>query len=362
MFQRVSKLFQKKKSTSEPVNTDMCHGDNECGSWSPAAADAFEQFVRTHGSSEVTSVAAAGPLMCLSGAKNGELSLCRHTTGEVIQKWSTHEKEITKVACGGQNHELYASASRDKRICVWRCSSDCAETGPQCRCSGHDMVVTGVSLSPSGSHMLSGSRDNSVRLWDVDGGQCVRMTALAQNVVTHVCWGRSCGTWVVAQSSEDKTIRLWDSRSLRVAFTTVPKQYIQTCCDLSGADDRFCLSASNGFGGNGCEATLWDLRGGAKILREFTGHFETINGCCFVPSSSHFMAATCSNDGIVRLWDCDSGITLATVVIPASGPLTSITANVDGSLYVSSFFAGIQVLSVQQKVSGTINLQRTSAF
>jgi len=363
MFRKVSRMFRKKKSTPTlPVSADMCHGDSECSSWPSAGVEACKQFVRTHGTSEVTSVAAAGPLTCLSGAKNGELAICRVTTGDVIHKWAGHEKEVIKVACGGVNRELFASASRDKTVCVWRYSGNCMETGPSCRYSGHDLVVTGVTLSPSGSHMLSGSRDNTVRLWDVAGGQCIRMTALAQNVVTHMCWGHASGTWLVAQSSEDKTVRLWDTRSLRVAITTAPKQYIQTCCDLSLGDDQLCLSASNGFGGSGCEATLWDLRAGAHILREFTGHFETVSGCCFVPSSSHFIAATCSNDGTVRLWDCNSGVALATVSIPASGPLSSIAANDDCSLYVSSFSAGIQVLSVQQKVSGTIDLQRTAAF
>jgi len=359
MLRKVSMLFQRKKSASKPVNADMCHGDNECISWSSAAC---KQFVRAHDTSEVTAVAAADPFTCLSGTKSGELALCWHASGQVIQKWSGHEKEITKVACGGQNRELCASASRDKAICIWRCSSDGPEAVPVCRYPGHDMVVTGVTLNPSGTHMLSGSRDNSVRLWDVASGHCVRMMALAQNVVTHVCWSPSSASWMVAQSSEDKTVRLWDVRSLHVAVTTAAKQYIQTCCDISATDDRLCLSASNGFGGNGCEATLWDLRAAARPLREFSGHFETVSGCCFVPSTSRCVAATCSNDGSVRLWDCDSGVNLATVSIPASGPLTSISANVDNSLYVSSFFAGIQLLSVIQNANGTIDLQRTAAF
>jgi len=211
--------------------------------------------------------------------------------------------------------------------------------------------------------MISGSRDNTVRLWDVAGGQCIRTMALAQNLVTDVCWGHSSGSRLVAQSSEDKTVRLWDTRSLHAAVTTTPKQHIQTCCDLSGADDRLCMSASNGFGGNGCEATLWDLRSGARPLREFTGHFETVNGCCFVVSPDLNVAATCSSDGTIRLWDCDNGVPLASLSIPASGPLTGIAAATDdSSLYVSSFFAGVQVMSVRQNVTGTVGLQRTATF
>jgi len=363
MLHKVSMVFRKKKSSSKPVNSYMSRGDHEYKNLSSAVTtDSCKQFVRAHGTSEVTSVAAADPPTCLSGTKSGELALCRHATGEIVQKWSGHDKEITKVACGGQNRELYVSASRDKTICVWRHRSDSSEYGLQYRYSGHDLSVTGVTLSPSGSHILSGSRDNTVRLWDVASGQCVQMMALAQNVVTHVCWSHCSDSPMAAQSSEDKTVRLWDTRSLRVAVTTAPKQYIQTCCDVSGVNDRLCLSASNGFGGNGCEASLWDLRTSARPLREFTGHFATVTGCCFVPLSSRFTAATCSNDGTVRLWDCDTGANLATVSIPASGPLTSISPNVDSMLFVSSFFAGIQVLTVRQNTAGTIDLQQTAAY
>jgi len=364
MLRRVSKLFGNKLSRSKTVtsNRDACYGHSGCSSWSPADIDTCQQFVRAHGSSEVTSVVAVESLTCLSGAKNGDLALNRRTTGEVIQKWTGHEKEITKVACGGQNHDLYASASRDKTVAIWRWSVESAETSPQCRYSGHDLVVTGVTLNPSCSQMLSGSRDNTVRLWDVDSGQCIRMTALAQNIVTHVCWGRASGSWMVAQSSEDKTVRLWDTRSLHVAIATVPKNHIQTCCDLTAADDRCCMSTSNGFGGNGCEATLWDLRSATTPLLEFSGHVETVSGCCFVPSHSRFMAATCSNDGTVRLLDCGSGVTLASLSIPASGPLTSIASSGDNSLYVSTFYAGIQVLSLRQNSTGIIDIHRTAAF
>jgi len=362
MFHKIAKILGNRKSSSKPVNRSTCHGDNGYSIRLPGDTDTCKQFVRTHGASEVTSVAAAGSSMCLSGAKNGELAVSKHTTGDIIQKWSGHAKEVTKVGCGGQNHDLYASASRDKTVCIWRCSSDSTD-GPQCRYSGHELVVTGVALSPCGSQMFSGSRDNTVRLWDVARGQCIRMTALAQNLVTHVCWGRAAGSWLVAQSSEDKTIRLWDARSLHVAITTAPKQQIQTCCDLSGTDDRLCMSASNGFGGSGCEATLWDLRSGARPLHEFIGHFETVNGCCFILSPTQLMAATCSSDSTIRLWNCDTGVPLATLSIPASGPLSSIVAaDCSSSLYVSSFFAGIQVVSVQQNITGAIGLQRVTTF
>lgn len=51
--------------------------------------------------------------------------------------------------------------------------------------------------------------------------------------------------------------RLWDSRGLQVAHIFPTKQHIQTYCEVS-EDGHKCISCSNGFGGEGCEATVRD--------------------------------------------------------------------------------------------------------
>ena len=53
--------------------------------------------------------------------------------------------------------------------------------------------------------------------------------------------------------------RLWDGRSMEVVKNFPKKQYIQTCCDFID-DGLTCISTSNGFGGHGCEITVyWPL-------------------------------------------------------------------------------------------------------
>lgn len=55
--------------------------------------------------------------------------------------------------------------------------------------------------------------------------------------------------------------RLWDSRGLQVAHMFPAKQHIQTYCEVS-EDGHKCISCSNGFGGEGCEATVRNWGGG----------------------------------------------------------------------------------------------------
>ncbi len=40
---------------------------------------------------------------------------------------------------------------------------------------GHHHIVRSVSISPTGSHVVSGSDDHTVRLWEMDTGRCVRV-------------------------------------------------------------------------------------------------------------------------------------------------------------------------------------------
>lgn len=54
--------------------------------------------------------------------------------------------------------------------------------------------------------------------------------------------------------------RVWDSRAWQVTNTFPAKQYIQTHCDVS-PNGNHLVSSSNGFGGQGCEATVrpWEV-------------------------------------------------------------------------------------------------------
>nr|KAG5699972.1 hypothetical protein BaRGS_001791 [Batillaria attramentaria] len=91
-----------------------------------------------------------------------------------------------------------------------------------------------------------------VRLWDVETAACLRENNIPQNLVTDVKW--IPGTHLVLQAGEDKEVRIYDTRTMTVVRNFIKKQYIQMSCDIT-PDASFCLTCSNGFGGNGCEAT-----------------------------------------------------------------------------------------------------------
>ena len=83
--------------------------------------------------------------------------------GEEAQRLS-HDSSVKAVSLSPDGKTL-ASGSRDNTVRVW----DLA-TGKSQRRS-HDSDVTAVSFSPDGKTLASGSRDNTVRVWDLATGK-----------------------------------------------------------------------------------------------------------------------------------------------------------------------------------------------
>ncbi|XP_039361933.1 WD repeat-containing protein 31 isoform X1 [Mauremys reevesii] len=238
-------------------------------------AQAVQQYTPAH-TGAVTSVAALTSDLCVSGGKDKTVVVYNWRSGAVLRRFVGHQHEVTKVACVFESNSFF-SASRDKTVMMWELHRN---SGPSQHFPGHDLVVTGLAVSPDSLQLCTGSRDNTMCKWDIETGECLRRAAISRNLVTHLCWVPA--EPYVIQTSEDKTIRIWDSRELQVAHRFPVKQYIQTYCDVS-QDGRYCISSSNGFGGEGCEATLWDLRQTRSRVREFKGHFQTTASCVFLP-------------------------------------------------------------------------------
>ncbi|KAL0979841.1 hypothetical protein UPYG_G00190530 [Umbra pygmaea] len=259
--------------------------------------------------------------------------------GKLCQSFQGHNREVTKVECFPGSTWIF-SASRDKTVMMWDLNQGDEPIQEFC---GHELVVNGLAVSPGRNNLCTGSRDNSMCLWDIETGERVHKNTVSRNLVTHVCWVPESPS--IVQTSEDKTIRVWDSRTWQVTNTFPAKQYIQTHCDIS-ANGHYLLSSSNGFGGQGCEATLWDLRQpGCKVV-EYRGHRETTACCVFLPPSpgGPALVASSSHDCSVKIWDQNTAACLSTSILDGSGPLVSLAPSDPCSLLCASFNTGLHVL------------------
>lgn len=323
--------------------------------------DSMKEFGPIH-SDRVSCLAVCKPGVCLSGSNDTNLAIFDYQEGRLCAKWKCHEKDVTKVCYGlYQGQEIAFSSSRDKTIKSWFVNEDHAIQLKSVY-KGHELVVTAMDKNPDCSILCSGSRDNCIKLWDIERDQCIRTNTVTRNLITCVKWFPDGNS--IAQAGEDKMLRIWDSRSLEVAFAFPPKQYFATCCDVS-KDGRFILTSSNGFNGNGCEIILWDVRG-KKPVYTYHGHEQTVSRCSFLPRltdiTSWPLIISASHDSTVKVWNQENQKCLATETFFGSGPLTDIAVWDDGRFCVSSFDTGIYQLSLASDGEGGVNIKCHAHF
>ncbi|MBR8834889.1 MAG: NACHT domain-containing protein [Stigonema ocellatum SAG 48.90 = DSM 106950] len=187
---------------------------------------------------------------------------------------------------------MLASASSDQTLKLWDVSQGrCLKT-----LLGHTRWVSSVAFSPDGTTLVSCGGDNTLRLWDVLTGKCVK-----------ICQGHSGWLWsvafspdgvTVASASEDKTVKLWDIRTgecvktfvghtswvLSVAFSPDGKTLASGSCDQS--------------------VRLWDL-GTGECVKTFWGHISWVQSVTFSPDGKTLASGSC--DQTMKLWDLGTG-------------------------------------------------------
>ncbi|RYG43275.1 hypothetical protein EON68_00655, partial [archaeon] len=175
--------------------------------------------------------------LLLASDVGGGLTWMDASSATASAKHAAHEAAVNAVSvCSSA--ALVATASRDKTVRLWRASwpeeADSAAAGaslcaparsarsfpsltPAAALSGHTLTVSAVTLSADGTRVATGSRDTTVRLWDVASGAAIYRGQRAQNLVTCLKWYPSAGSAggsqnVLVQGSEDLRVRLWDVR------------------------------------------------------------------------------------------------------------------------------------------------------
>ena len=109
-------------------------------------------------------------------------ALKKENIGKIKEKAIKYDQIQDRLACDNfinEKTEKLASGSRDNSIKIWNVDSgECIRT-----LSGHSNIVTSLQLL-SNNKLASGSRDNSIKIWNVDSGACIRTLSGHSHFVT----------------------------------------------------------------------------------------------------------------------------------------------------------------------------------
>ena len=156
---------------------------------------------------------------------------------------------------------------------------------------GHTKWVNSVCFSSDDKLALSGSGDNTIKLWNIETGECVYTFIGHMKTVLSVHFSEI--DRYALSGSEDKTIRMWNIKT---------GDCIRIINEYGLFGNSMCFSSEEKFalsGGDSNMMKLWNVKTG-ECIRSF-GEYENFKtSMCF--SLDNEFALSGGKDGRVRLW------------------------------------------------------------
>jgi WD40 repeat protein len=261
----------------------------------------------------ITSVAISPDGSCaLSGSEYAPLRLWDIESGECLRVFDGRSHDVEGYNCRicfvsvsfSPDGRFVLSGSKDDTLRLWEVASgECQRVF-----KGHSEDITSVAFSPDGLCALSGSEDNTMRLWNISSGECQRVFKGHSKDITSVAFSPD-GSFALS-GSEDDTLRLWDAErgeclrvfeghSHDVADYDFGNRFVSVAFSPDG---RYALS-----GVKDGTIRLWDVESG-NCLRVFEEHSAWVNSVAISPDGRFALSG--SADNIMRLWDISSGKSL----------------------------------------------------
>lgn len=214
-----------------------------------------------------------------------------------------HRKATNCVLTSGEEHLFTASA--DTTVQLWKIAAGGVLSDDACQDSiatsvafqGHDMSVSALEVVTGGhgaETLVTGSRDCSVRCWDVETGVELQRAKILRNVVLalrHVPFTRT-----FVQSSEDLKLRLWDLGSSAPVLDVHSGSNQLVCMDVT-SDGRYVICGSKGFSRENCEVKVFDVRGGLRALASNACADQTVEALTVTSPEQCLIAG---KDGFLR--------------------------------------------------------------
>ncbi|MES2799800.1 MAG: caspase family protein [Bacteroidota bacterium] len=162
--------------------------------------------------------------------------------------------------------------------------------------TGHTGSLISAVFSSDGKMILTGSTDNTARLWDTKTGKLI-YTLLGHSEAIISAEFNADGSKILT-GSNDNTARIWDAKT--------GEQVVQL-------EETIYALKSVAFNADGSKILttswekppqLWDAKTG-KLIITLIGHSEVVNSAVFNVHCSKILTA--SKDKTARIWDAETG-------------------------------------------------------
>jgi len=257
----------------------------------------------------------------------------------IVSAINAHCQELQTVVQRGHNASVKAvtftkdgkyllTGSRDKTIKLWEIA-----TGRELRSFyGHESTINDLALSPDGKQFLSSSADKSAKLWDIESGKIIKSFEGHEELLTSVSFHPS-GKTILTAGYDNQAI-LWDVASGEQlnTFKVNPDKGLGYGVNTTfSSDGKYIV-----IGNDNRTANIYDYQSG-ELVKEIKPAEGWCGGCATFVSinkaSDKLLKAT-KGPGL-QLFDLTSGEKLIDYML-FDDDITAVDLNSEGKALMSS--------------------------
>jgi small GTP-binding protein len=197
-----------------------------------------------------------------------------------------------KYIASGSGDDAIKSSSGHNTIKLWEVSTGkCVRTF-----TGHSNNIRSVNFDISGKYIVSGSYDKTIKLWEVSTGKCVRTFTGHSDWVLSAVFCVSCKQ--IVSGSYNGTIKLWEVSTGKCIHTFIG--HSDSVCSVNfDTSGKYIVSGSEDN-----TIKLWEVSTG-KCVRTFIGHSNNVSSVNFDISNKYIVSGC--GDKTIRLWEVKTG-------------------------------------------------------
>jgi len=246
-----------------------------------------------------------------------------------IQTMQVHTEKVWAVAFFKDGQRIVTS-SKDETLRIWDVETRGLVGDPF---DGHSDCVYSVAVSPDDRRFASGGGTGAIIIWDVDKKQMLFKLKKHKNLVSSVCFSPDGKR--LASGSLDQTVIIWDAKTGAV-LSTLPSGRGSVFCVTFSPDGLRLASGELGA------VRVWNTENiVTKLLFDIDfAHQGWVKSVVWTPDGKQLISA--SQDQTIKFWNSSKGT-------PIGQPCTGHTHDVD-SLAISSDASFIATVSFDKTV------------
>jgi WD40 repeat protein len=298
----------------------------------------------------------------------------------ILRSLEDHEGDVNVIAFSPDG-SMVATGGSDGKAISWDVVSGTASGefygGPRRRGPRRRMIkqdgpdsrsIWSLAYAPEGGTLATGSRDGTIRLWDLNSGSWGGTElAVFSNLDPHSVWSMAFspnGRYLVT-GHEDGAVRVWDPRGFLGDGEDTPPVAVLEAHSSSIWSVAFSPDQGTALATAGKDRRwkLWDHGGRAKNFEEICsgGHSDWVTAVAFSPDFESLFSA--SQDELVFIWRVGAAYReerhcpLKPVHMRASAGIWSIAVSFDSKIVATGHDDGTATV---WEVQGTKNVMTIS--